>query len=97
MSESRKSSRFYNETGSETDLYSDIKEVIEEEVIELKNIALSPSVNLQYEQLEELVERVLNNILHAKTEEMITEVIEKVVTKEIEQLKSILLETIDDN
>ena len=93
MSESRKPSRFYNET----DLYSDIEEVIEEEVIELKNIALSPSVNLQYEQLEELVERVLNNILHGKIEEMIAEVIEKVVTKEIEQLKSILLETIDDN
>ena len=79
-------------SSNETDSYSDI-----EEVIELKNIALSPSVNLQYEQLEELVERVLNNILHAKTEEMITEVIEKVVTKEIEQLKSILLETSDDN
>ncbi|WDN89899.1 hypothetical protein BuS5_02867 [Desulfosarcina sp. BuS5] len=88
MSESRKPLRFSNET----DLYNDI-----EEVIELKNISLSPSVNLQYEQLEGLVERVLKNILHGKIEEMLAEVIEEVVTKEINQLKSILLETIGDN
>ena len=79
-------------SSNETDSYRDI-----EEVIELKNIALSPSVNLQYEQLEELVERVLKNILHGKIEEMLAEVMEEVVTKEIKQLKSILLETIDDN
>ncbi len=88
MSESRKPLR----SSKGTDLYNDI-----EEVIELKNISLSPSVNLQYEQLEGLVERVLKNILHGKIEEMLAEVIEEVVTKEINQLKSILLETIGDN
>jgi hypothetical protein len=102
MDEKRKSSRSYNETESARDGYE--KELSQygsemdnnlQPVITLDNIVLAPSLSVKYSQLAELIERIVNNVLHEKIEKMLAEVVEKVVTTEIDNLKKNMLENSD--
>ncbi len=93
MDEKRKSSLFYNETESARD--GSERDNNLQPVITLDNIVVAPSLSVKYSQLAELIERILNNVLHEKIEKMLAEVVEKVVTTEIDNLKKNMLENSD--
>ena len=71
----------------------DIKVTEEESPGELPaEAALAALAGASREQIEETIERVIVNNFSDKIESIVTETIEKAVSKEIERLKSILLE-----
>lgn len=59
---------------------------------DLADAALGQGVDISGEQLDAALERVIKNMFYDKIDGVLEEVIEKTVTKEIERLKSILLE-----
>ena len=57
-----------------------------------RDAALAASGAVSQEQIEKSIERVIQENFSGKIESLITETIEKAVSKEIERLKSILLD-----
>ena len=75
-------------------LISDLVEDTQQKTAHEKETISDPPepVPLSPEQVDEALEKVIKNMYADKIDSILTEVIEKAVTKEIEQLKALLLE-----